>query len=370
MTRLRPAAAYGTLTSDVDDSQTTITETAFEDLPEVSSPDIMVLLLGGSEGVPPEAVHITAHAASSDTVTVLRGQETSDGHSIAVAHDTGASWRCGPTPEDWRERSLTLANPSLYGLLDPSTAAASWEFFADAVGVSDIAKAEISDRIDAALTAGGEDPITDQYDANNNISMLLAAAFWAASTDALTMGSAPFPSGSWYVDGHRTGGSRAVAAGYLTFFPITTVDPVTIDALAVMVKTGHASGAGHLYLVSSDPATGRPSTSSTVLAYAANVGATSSTTRVAAALNTAVTKTAGTVWAAWHCIAGPPTLLAVDPSLPWGPPITAPTVYTTNGYTGVYASGGGTSTTPLTNLSGLTFQSDINQAPVIQWRAA
>ena len=201
-------------------------------------------------------------------------------------------------------------------------------------------------------------------------SLLELASASALRAQTMGLGTAPFPTGNWYVDQHQTNGSRAVAAGYLTFFPITTDDPVTIDALAVMVKTGHASGAGHLYLVSSDPATGRPSTSSTVLAYAANVGATSSTTRVAAALNTAVTKTAGTMWAAWHCIAGPPTLLAVNSIRQWGPPITAPTVYATSGYTGVYASGGGTSTTPLTNLSGLTFQSDINQAPIIQWRAA
>jgi microcystin-dependent protein len=80
---------------------TTAHSTAFADLPAVASPDTIAIVLDpeGDDGTP-EIALITAHTASSDTVTVTRGQETSFGGSVAREHLVDTQWVLGITAYD------------------------------------------------------------------------------------------------------------------------------------------------------------------------------------------------------------------------------------------------------------------------------
>lgn len=186
-------------------------------------------------------------------------------------------------------------------------------------------------------------------------------------------GQGLYVAGSLYGTPCATGGTRTVANGSLYFFPII-IDgtTATADALCINVLTGVASSTVHLYLVSSSATTGRPTAASTVLAKASNVSTASSSTRVVAAFDSSATAslTRGTYWGAIHSIAGTPTLRAAASAFQFGPPLVQQTPDTANGITLISATGGGTSTTALTSLAGLSFNADLNQAPIVFWRAA
>ena len=186
-------------------------------------------------------------------------------------------------------------------------------------------------------------------------------------------GQGLYVAGSLYGTPCATGSSRTVANGSLYFFPII-IDgtTATADALCINVLTGVGSSTVHLYLVSSSATTGRPTAASTVLAKASNVSTASSSTRVVAAFDSSATAslTRGTYWGAIHSIAGTPTLRAAASAYQFGPPLVQQTPDTANGITLISATGGGTSTTALTSLAGLSFNADLNQAPIVFWRAA
>lgn len=187
-------------------------------------------------------------------------------------------------------------------------------------------------------------------------------------------GQGLYVAGSLYGTPCATGGSRTVANGSLYFFPII-IDgtTATADALCINVLTGVGSSTVHLYLVSSSATTGRPTAASTVLAKASNVSTASSSTRVVAAFDSSATAslTRGTYWGAIHSIAGTPTLRAAASAFQFGPPLVQHPLDTANGITLISATGGGTSTTALTSLAGLSFNAaDLNQAPIVFWRAA
>lgn len=191
-----------------------------------------------------------------------------------------------------------------------------------------------------------------------------------ATTVYAPPGTEKYAAGSWYSNEVPTGGLRSVAPGAIMFFPIDLQGAATIDALLIDVATGAAGGLSHLYLLTSDATTGRPSTSSTILSSAANVSTASSSAVSIGILTAAQTRTRGRVWAAVHSIVGTATYRAVASAYQAPPPVTRATLSSANGYSCINAIGAGTSGTPLTNFAGLTFQSDLNQAPLIGWRTA
>lgn len=92
----------GTLSSGISDVDTTISSAGLSDLPEIVAPDYAKIVIdpAGSSGRP-EVVYVTAHAASSTTATVSRGEEEVDGGSPARSHASGAVWYHAATPEDY-----------------------------------------------------------------------------------------------------------------------------------------------------------------------------------------------------------------------------------------------------------------------------
>lgn len=92
----------GTLSSGISDVDTTISSAGLSDLPEIVAPDYAKIVIdpAGSSGRP-EVVYVTAHAASSTTATVSRGEEEVDGGSPARSHASGAVWYHAATPEDF-----------------------------------------------------------------------------------------------------------------------------------------------------------------------------------------------------------------------------------------------------------------------------
>jgi len=194
-----------------------------------------------------------------------------------------------------------------------------------------------------------------------------------------TIGLATPPSGL-YVSGSLylswspiSGGIRSVAPGSVVFWPVILDGPAVLNGLSIDVTVGGASGAGHLYLVTASATTGRPTSSSTILATASNIATATNSTRVTASFDASATVSLGPgwAWAMFHSITGTPTLRSTAAGWFAPPPVQATTSSTANGLACINGTGAGTSTTALTTLSGITIASpDLNPAPLIQWRVA
>jgi hypothetical protein len=94
MARLFVNFAQGTLAPGITAGATTATSPEFEDLPVIAAPDYLPVTLD-PQGAR-EIVHITAHSASSDTVTITRGQEG----STAAAH-AAVAWARSAYADDF-----------------------------------------------------------------------------------------------------------------------------------------------------------------------------------------------------------------------------------------------------------------------------
>lgn len=94
MARLWTNSIRGVLSSGVTSSDTTLSASIFEELPEVSSPDTLLLTLDPNrdEGLgKPELVEVTAHSAGSTSVTVTRAVEQGDNGNTAQAWPSGTT---------------------------------------------------------------------------------------------------------------------------------------------------------------------------------------------------------------------------------------------------------------------------------------
>lgn len=109
----------GTLSSGITNSATSISSTAFANLPVVASPDILYLVLdpGQSAGVP-EVVTVTAHTASATSVTVTRGSQG----STARSHLSGVTWT-----HSWTKADAETVNPAgVISMFGGSSAPTGW----------------------------------------------------------------------------------------------------------------------------------------------------------------------------------------------------------------------------------------------------
>jgi microcystin-dependent protein len=88
----------GTITDNpLTNVATTINSTAFANLPTVTAPDFMWLVLDpDGSGNGPEVVKVTAHTASATSVTVTRAQQGTTG----VQHAAGTEWIAAFTKDD------------------------------------------------------------------------------------------------------------------------------------------------------------------------------------------------------------------------------------------------------------------------------
>ena len=94
MTKLVADFKYGTLSAGIGSTDTTITSAEFADLPVVSSPDTMDLVLNpGEVGGDAEIVTVTAHTSSSTSVTVAA--------RTGSAHGSGTQWVHAVTAADF-----------------------------------------------------------------------------------------------------------------------------------------------------------------------------------------------------------------------------------------------------------------------------
>jgi plastocyanin len=86
--------AAGTITdSPLTNGAGAINSANFASLPAVAAPDFLFLVLdpAAKAGVP-EVVKVTAHTLGATTVTVTRGQQTTQGGSVARQHAGGTTW--------------------------------------------------------------------------------------------------------------------------------------------------------------------------------------------------------------------------------------------------------------------------------------
>lgn len=94
MTKLVADFKYGTLSAGIGSTDTTITSAEFADLPVVSSPDTMDLVLNpGEVGGDAEIVTVTAHTSASTSVTVAA--------RTGSAHGSGTQWVHAVTAADF-----------------------------------------------------------------------------------------------------------------------------------------------------------------------------------------------------------------------------------------------------------------------------
>jgi len=100
--------AEGTPSVALSNSDTTLQAAFLANVPVVTGPDIMVLVLDPeAEENGPEVVHVTAHSASSTSATILRAQEG----TTAVSHSTSVKVSHTITEavvEDWESDIATL----------------------------------------------------------------------------------------------------------------------------------------------------------------------------------------------------------------------------------------------------------------------
>jgi microcystin-dependent protein len=105
----------GTITDNpLTNVATTINSTAFVNLPTVTAPDFMWLVLDpDGSGNGPEIVKVTAHTASATSVTVTRAQQSTTG----VQHAVGTEWVAAFTKDDADQlpfRLMTTTGDLLY----------------------------------------------------------------------------------------------------------------------------------------------------------------------------------------------------------------------------------------------------------------
>ena len=110
MARLRSDFKNGTITDNpLTNVATTINSAAFANLPTVTAPDELTLVLDptASAGAP-EIVRVTAHTASATSVTVARGQEG----TAARQHASGMTWRHTGTSSDFVTVCTSATRPT------------------------------------------------------------------------------------------------------------------------------------------------------------------------------------------------------------------------------------------------------------------
>ena len=112
MTKLVADFKYGTLSAGIGASDTTITSAEFADLPVVSSPDTMDIVLNpGEVGGDAEIVTVTAHSSASTSVTVSSRSGS--------AHGSGTQWVHAVTAADFNRMGF---DGTLEGNADTATA--------------------------------------------------------------------------------------------------------------------------------------------------------------------------------------------------------------------------------------------------------
>lgn len=111
-----------TSTSPLVIAGTSLDSAMFAGLPAIAFPDYMWLTLDppGVAGLP-EIVQITAHAATSTNVTIVRAQQG----TVARQHLAATIWRHSSTKADYHElpfRKLTTTGDTLYASAANTTA--------------------------------------------------------------------------------------------------------------------------------------------------------------------------------------------------------------------------------------------------------
>ncbi len=119
MNRLRLNFSEGSLSAGVGSGDTSMTSANFASLPAITSGTGNLLALTIDPEGAKEIVHVTAHTASSTTVTVTRGREG----STAAAHASAIAWVHAPTAEDFP--SVTASR--LPGEPDPPTSPSGYD---------------------------------------------------------------------------------------------------------------------------------------------------------------------------------------------------------------------------------------------------
>lgn len=114
MAKLHPFAAQGTLaTANITSTQTTFTETSFAQLPVVTTPDTLEIVIDPFNIYGHiERISVTAHASSSNTITAIRAAyPTQQNGSSASGHNTTVSvteqWFCAVSDQDFVHANLT-----------------------------------------------------------------------------------------------------------------------------------------------------------------------------------------------------------------------------------------------------------------------
>jgi len=221
------------------------------------------------------------------------------------------------------------------------------------------------------VTGSGTGSFTTAIGSGVIVNADVSASAAIARSKLATPGTGLYVSGAIYHMPVQKGDNRNIAPGSLTFFPINLDGPCTIDALSIDVVTGAVSGTSHLYLVSASATTGRPTAASTILASTSSVIATNtSISRVTGVFGTPYVAAPGLYWGAIHSIVGTATYRGVSTSFQLGPPLSPAGSSSANGVSCIVATGGGTSTTPLADLTGITIGTDTISAPIISWRVA
>jgi hypothetical protein len=139
----------GTITADPGSGGTTISGSAFADLPVVTAPDTMwVVLDPNAVNGDPEIVQVTAHTASATSCTVTRAQQS----TTARAHPIGTVFQVPATKSDMDE--LPFRKMTTRGDILVATAANT----ASRLAVGTAGQAVVSDGVDVswgAVTAAG-----------------------------------------------------------------------------------------------------------------------------------------------------------------------------------------------------------------------
>lgn len=107
--RVRSNNQAGTITDNpLTNVSATINSAAFVDLPTIDATNHLLLILDPLEvNGPAEIVRVTAHAAASTQVTVVRGAESSSPRQ----HPTGTTWYHGPATSDFIESLTSSTRP-------------------------------------------------------------------------------------------------------------------------------------------------------------------------------------------------------------------------------------------------------------------
>jgi hypothetical protein len=183
MTKLVADFKYGTLSAGIGSTDTTITSAEFADLPVVSSPDTMDLVLNpGEVGGDAEIVTVTAHTSSSTSVTVAA--------RTGSAHGSGTQWVHAVTAADFNRMGF---DGSLEGNASTATALETARTIG---GVSFDGTADIN--LPGVNTAGNQDT------SGNAATATLAADSSLLGGLGLSAGSSP-PSGSQVIKSHTDG---------------------------------------------------------------------------------------------------------------------------------------------------------------------